>query len=100
MGQEDRDHYGAAGDGSGKTWPGRGRYAGWANPSTGGTRLLWALSHDGSPPGHRRGRCDFSIRGTLVLVFLALFIAVGLEPAVEFFTRHHMRRFSLSWSSS
>jgi len=34
----------------------------------------------------------YSIRGTLVLVFLALFIAVGLEPAVEFFTRHHMRR--------
>ena len=34
----------------------------------------------------------YSIRGTLVLVFLALFIAVGLEPAVEFFTRHHMSR--------
>ncbi|HXW82498.1 MAG TPA: AI-2E family transporter [Acidimicrobiales bacterium] len=34
----------------------------------------------------------YSIRGTLVLVFLALFIAVGLEPAVEFFTGHHLRR--------
>jgi predicted PurR-regulated permease PerM len=27
-----------------------------------------------------------------VLVFLALFIAVGLEPAVAFFTRQHLRR--------
>jgi predicted PurR-regulated permease PerM len=34
----------------------------------------------------------YSIRGTLVLVFLALFIAVGLEPAVAFFTRQHLRR--------
>ncbi len=34
----------------------------------------------------------YSIRGTLVLVFLALFIAVGLEPAVSFFTRHRVRR--------
>jgi len=34
----------------------------------------------------------YSIRSTLVLVFLALFIAVGLEPAVAFLTRHHMRR--------
>ena len=38
------------------------------------------------------GAAIYSIRSTLVLVFLALFIAVGLEPAVAFFTRHHMRR--------
>jgi len=34
----------------------------------------------------------YSLRGTLVLVFLALFIAVGLEPAVAFGTRHHLKR--------
>jgi len=34
----------------------------------------------------------YSIRGTLVLVGLALFIAVGLEPVVAFFTRHGVRR--------
>jgi len=34
----------------------------------------------------------YSIRGTLVLVGLALFIAVGLEPVVALFTRHHVRR--------
>jgi len=38
------------------------------------------------------GAAIYSIRGTLVLVFLALFIAVGLEPAVEFFTRNGVRR--------
>jgi predicted PurR-regulated permease PerM len=38
------------------------------------------------------GAAIYSIRGTLVLVFLALFIAVGLEPAVAFFTRHRVRR--------
>ncbi len=38
------------------------------------------------------GAAVYSIRGTLVLVFLALFIAVGLEPAVAFFTRHSVRR--------
>lgn len=38
------------------------------------------------------GAAIYSIRGTLVLVFLALFIAVGLEPAVGFFTRHKVRR--------
>jgi predicted PurR-regulated permease PerM len=37
----------------------------------------------------------YSVRGTLVLVFLALFIAVGLEPVVGFFTRHGTRR---SWA--
>jgi predicted PurR-regulated permease PerM len=34
----------------------------------------------------------YSIRGTLVLVGLALFIAVGLEPVVALFTRHGIRR--------
>ena len=34
----------------------------------------------------------YSIRGTLVLVGLALFIAVGLEPVVALFTRHRVRR--------
>ncbi|HXR22481.1 MAG TPA: AI-2E family transporter [Acidimicrobiales bacterium] len=34
----------------------------------------------------------YSIRGTLVLVGLALFMAVGLEPVVALFTRHHVRR--------
>jgi predicted PurR-regulated permease PerM len=34
----------------------------------------------------------YSIRSTLVLVFLALFIAVGLEPVVAFFTRRNVRR--------
>jgi predicted PurR-regulated permease PerM len=38
------------------------------------------------------GATVFSVRRTLVLVFLALFIAVGLEPVVAFFTRHHLRR--------
>jgi predicted PurR-regulated permease PerM len=38
------------------------------------------------------GVAIYSIRSTLVLVFLALFIAVGLEPAVSFFTRHRVRR--------
>ena len=38
------------------------------------------------------GAAVYSIRATLVLVFLALFIAVGLEPAVAFFTRHWVRR--------
>ncbi len=38
------------------------------------------------------GAAVYSIRATLVLVFLALFIAVGLEPAVAFFTRHRLRR--------
>lgn len=38
------------------------------------------------------GALVFSIRGTLVLVFLALFIAVGLEPVVGFITRHRIRR--------
>ena len=34
----------------------------------------------------------YSIRGTLVLVGLALFIAVGLEPVVAAFTRHRVKR--------
>ena len=34
----------------------------------------------------------YSIRGTLVLVGLALFIAVGLEPVVAAFTRHRVNR--------
>ena len=38
------------------------------------------------------GAAIYSIRSTLVLIFLALFIAVGLEPAVAFFTRHRVRR--------
>ncbi|HTT92793.1 MAG TPA: AI-2E family transporter [Acidimicrobiales bacterium] len=38
------------------------------------------------------GAAIYSILATLVLVFLALFIAVGLEPAVAFFTRHRLRR--------
>jgi predicted PurR-regulated permease PerM len=38
------------------------------------------------------GAAVYSVRGTLVLVFLALFIAVGLEPVVAFFTRHRVRR--------
>lgn len=38
------------------------------------------------------GALVYSIRSTLVLVFLALFIAVGLEPVVAFITRHRIRR--------
>jgi predicted PurR-regulated permease PerM len=38
------------------------------------------------------GAAIYSVRNTLVLVFLALFIAVGLEPVVAFFTRHQLRR--------
>ncbi len=38
------------------------------------------------------GAAIYSIRSTLVLIFLALFIAVGLEPAVAFFTRKGVRR--------
>ena len=38
------------------------------------------------------GAAVYSIRGTLVLIFLALFIAVGLEPGVVFFTRKGVRR--------
>jgi predicted PurR-regulated permease PerM len=38
------------------------------------------------------GAAIYSVRATLVLVFLALFIAVGLEPAVAFFTRHRVKR--------
>ncbi|MGH9105701.1 MAG: AI-2E family transporter [Acidimicrobiales bacterium] len=38
------------------------------------------------------GAAVYSIRRTLVLVFLALFIAVGLEPVVGFATRHGLRR--------
>lgn len=38
------------------------------------------------------GETVFSVRRTLVLVFLALFIAVGLEPVVGFCTRHRVRR--------
>lgn len=38
------------------------------------------------------GWLAYSIRGTLVLIFLALFIAVGLEPVVAFFTRKHIHR--------
>jgi predicted PurR-regulated permease PerM len=38
------------------------------------------------------GDVVYSIRGTLVLVFLALFIAVGLEPVVAFLTHHRVRR--------
>jgi predicted PurR-regulated permease PerM len=38
------------------------------------------------------GAAVYSVRSTLVLVFLALFIAVGLEPIVSFFTRHRVRR--------
>lgn len=34
----------------------------------------------------------YSVRRTLVLIFLALFISVGLEPVVAFCTRHHLRR--------
>lgn len=34
----------------------------------------------------------YSVRGTLILVFLALFIAVGLEPIIGFCTRHGIRR--------
>jgi len=34
----------------------------------------------------------YSIRSTLVLVFLALFIAVGLEPIVDFLVGHRIRR--------
>ena len=38
------------------------------------------------------GAAIYSVRGTIVLVFLALFIAVGLEPVVGFGTRHRLRR--------
>jgi predicted PurR-regulated permease PerM len=38
------------------------------------------------------GAVIYSIRGTLVLVFLALFIAVGLEGVVSFLVRHGVRR--------
>jgi len=38
------------------------------------------------------GAAVYSVRQTLVLVFLALFIAVGLEPVVAFGTRHGIRR--------
>ncbi len=38
------------------------------------------------------GAAVYSVRGTLVLVFVALFIAVGLEPVVAFGTRHGLRR--------
>jgi predicted PurR-regulated permease PerM len=38
------------------------------------------------------GALVYSIRSTLVLVFLALFIAVGLEPVVGFITRRRIRR--------
>src|SRR5580698_9015860 len=41
------------------------------------------------------GAIVYSLRNTLVLVFLALFIAVGLEPVVGFGTRHRLRR---SWA--
>jgi predicted PurR-regulated permease PerM len=34
----------------------------------------------------------YSIRSTLVLVFLALFIAVGVEPIVDFLVVHRLRR--------
>ena len=38
------------------------------------------------------GAIVYSIRGTLVLVFLALFIAVGLEGVVSFLVRNGVRR--------
>jgi predicted PurR-regulated permease PerM len=38
------------------------------------------------------GAAIYSVRNTLVLVFLALFLAVGLEPVVAFGTRHKLRR--------
>jgi predicted PurR-regulated permease PerM len=38
------------------------------------------------------GAAIYTVRRTLVLVFLALFIAVGLEPVVAFCTRHKLRR--------
>jgi predicted PurR-regulated permease PerM len=38
------------------------------------------------------GAAIYSVRNTLVLIFLALFIAVGLEPVVAFGTRHRLRR--------
>ncbi|HUB69896.1 MAG TPA: AI-2E family transporter [Acidimicrobiales bacterium] len=38
------------------------------------------------------GAVVYSVRNTLVLVFLALFIAVGLEPVVAFGTRHRLKR--------
>jgi predicted PurR-regulated permease PerM len=38
------------------------------------------------------GAAIYSVRGTLVLVFLALFMAVGMEPVVGFATRHGIRR--------
>jgi predicted PurR-regulated permease PerM len=38
------------------------------------------------------GATIFSVRSTLVLVFLALFIAVGLEPVVAFMTRRGVSR--------
>jgi len=38
------------------------------------------------------GAIVYSVRNTIVLVFLALFIAVGLEPVVAFGTRHRLRR--------
>lgn len=38
------------------------------------------------------GAAVYSIRSTLVLVFVALFIAVGLDPIVAALTRRHIRR--------
>ncbi|HTV12800.1 MAG TPA: AI-2E family transporter [Acidimicrobiales bacterium] len=38
------------------------------------------------------GAIIYSLRNTLVLVFLSLFLAVGLEPIVAFGTRHQLRR--------
>ena len=38
------------------------------------------------------GLAVYSIRGTLVLVFVSLFIAVGLDPLVESLHRRHFRR--------
>ncbi|HMK97280.1 MAG TPA: AI-2E family transporter [Acidimicrobiales bacterium] len=38
------------------------------------------------------GAVVYSLRNTLVLVFLSLFLAVGLEPVVAFGTRHQLRR--------
>jgi predicted PurR-regulated permease PerM len=38
------------------------------------------------------GAAVYSIRGTLVLVFVALFVAVGMDPVVVLLTKHHVRR--------
>jgi len=38
------------------------------------------------------GAAVYSIRSTLVLVFLALFIAVGVEPIIDFLVQRHMNR--------